>query len=85
MLTKVYARCAPWLLIALLWISLEFGLLFISRGNETRMLACLLGLIGRVLPASCCPDTLVQITLVSSIGLRAYCIFYLARASQLEK
>lgn len=44
-LTKVYARCALWLLIALLWISLEFGLLFFLiffRGNETRMLACLL-------------------------------------------
>lgn len=41
MLTKLYARCALWILIALLWISLEFGLLLI-QGNETRMLACLL-------------------------------------------
>lgn len=61
-LTKVYARCALWLLIALLWISLEFGLLFFYLQGKRNQNACLLalGLIGRVLPASCCPDTLYK-------------------------
>lgn len=56
---------------------------FSGKRNQN---ACLLalGLIGRVLPASCCPDTLYKY-----FGSRALvCVhtaFYLARASQLEK
>lgn len=72
MLTKVYARCALWILIALLWISLEFGLLF--KGNETRMLAPCSWFNWTGSACFMLSGHPVQMFWVSSIGLRAYCI-----------
>lgn len=75
-LTKVYARCALWLLIALLWISLEFGLLFLISSGETKP-ECLLACFRFNWTGFACfmlSGHTVQIFRVSSIGLRAYCI-----------
>lgn len=74
-LTKVYARCALWILIALLWISSEFGLLFYISG-ETKP-ECLLACSWFNWTGSArfmLSGHTVQIFRVSSIGLRAYCI-----------
>lgn len=62
--------------IALLWISLEFGLLLPGETKPECLLA--LDLIGRAQPGPCCPDTLYKYLgfehRFASIGLRAYCI-----------